>query len=299
VRRPFEPEPLLRESATLALRGRGSACEFAIAPELPLLDGDEGQIGQVIRNLVINASQAMDGTGRVRVSASGRSVRDGEVHALASGTYLTISVADSGPGISEAHRQQIFDPYFTTKSDGRGLGLAVSHSIVSNHGGAITVDSRPGHGAVFVVFLPVAKRGQVPSVPPTPRLVPGRGRILIMDDEESVRQVAGKIVSTLGYEVAYARDGGEALASWLQAREDGNPFAAVIMDLTVPGGMGGREAIRELLAIDPDAKAIVSSGYSGDPVMANHREHGFSEILAKPYQLADVSRVLSALLRLA
>jgi len=297
VRRPFEPEPLLRESAILALRGRGSACEFAIAPGLPLLDGDEGQIGQVIRNLVINASQAMQGTGTVRLGASACSVRDREVHALAPGTYVTISVADSGCGISEANRQQIFDPYFTTKSDGRGLGLAVSHSIVSNHGGAITVESRPGHGAVFVVFLPTAKQVQAPTSPPTPQLLPGHGRVLIMDDEEGVRQVAGKIVSALGYEAAYARDGGEALASWRQAQQDGAPFAAVIMDLTVPGGMGGREAMRELLAIDPDAKGIVSSGYSGDPVLANYREHGFSEILAKPYRLADVSRVLSAVLR--
>ena len=294
VRKPFGPEPLLRESATLALRGRGSACEFAMAPDLSPLDGDEGQIGQVIRNLVINASQAMNGTGTVVVSAENRGLREGDVHLLPAGAYVTISVTDSGYGIREEHRQRIFDPYFTTKSDGRGLGLAVSHSIVTNHAGAISVDSQPGRGTRFTVYLPVARRTEMSAAPSTPGPVRGRGRVLIMDDEDSVRQVCGKIVSVLGYEVAFARDGREAIASWQRAREEGQPFDVAIMDLTVPGGMGGREAARELLAIDADAKVIVSSGYSEDPVMAHHRDHGFSDVLAKPYRVADVSRVLSA-----
>ncbi len=297
VRKPFHPEPLIRESTTLALRGRASASEFNIAPDLALVDGDEGQIGQVIRNLVINASQAMNGGGTVLVSAENRVVRAGGMHGLAAGRYVVLSVADRGDGISEEHRLRIFDPYFTTKRDGRGLGLAVSHSVVSNHHGTITVDSQVGHGSVFTVYLPAAASNTVAPEEAAAEIVCGRGRILIMDDEESVRQISGKIVRALGYEAAFARDGREAIDCWREARATGRPFDVAIMDLTVPGGMGGREAIGELLAFDPEAKAVVSSGYCQDPVMANYRDYGFRDVLAKPYSVLDVSRALSALLR--
>ena len=297
VRKPFHPEPLIRESTTLALRGRSSACEFQIAPDLALVDGDEGQIGQVLRNLVINASQAMPSGGTVKVSAGTRMVRDGEVHTLVGGAYVTVAITDQGVGISAEHRLRIFDPYFTTKRDGRGLGLAVSHSVVASHHGAITVDSQLGQGSVFTVYLPVALADTSLPQATRPEIVRGRGIVLIMDDEESVRQIAGKIVRALGYEAAFASDGREAIDRWQAARAKGQPFDVAIMDLTVPGGMGGREAIRELLTMDPDAKAVVSSGYCQDPVMANFRDHGFRDVLAKPYSVLDVSRALSALLR--
>ena len=297
VRKLFHPESLIRESTTLALRGRASTCEFTIVPDLALVDGDEGQIGQVIRNLVINASQAMNDGGIVRVSTDCREIRAGQVHGLAARKYLVLAVADRGVGISEEHRLRIFDPYFTTKRDGRGLGLAVSHSIVENHHGAITVDSQLGQGSVFTVYLPAAEGEAALPLAATAEIVRGRGRVLIMDDEESVRQIAGKIVRALGYEAAFARDGREAIACWQTARTKGQPFDVAIMDLTVPGGMGGREAMRELLALDANAKAVVSSGYCQDPVMANFRDYGFRDVLAKPYNVLDVSRALSALLR--
>ena len=297
VRKPFHAEPLIRESTTLALRGRASTCEFKIAPDLAPVDGDEGQIGQVLRNLVLNASQAMEGGGTARVSAQNRKIRDGEVHLLAAGNYLAVAIADSGVGISEEHRLRIFDPYFTTKRDGRGLGLAVSHSVVTNHRGAITVDSQVGQGAVFTVYLPAASSDAIVPHPTAAEIVRGRGLVLIMDDEESVRQIAGKIVRALGYEAAFACDGREAIDRWREARAKGQPFDVAIMDLTVPGGTGGREAVRELLAIDPESKAVVSSGYCQDPVMANFRDYGFRDVLAKPYNVLDVSRVLSALLK--
>jgi PAS domain S-box-containing protein len=297
VRKPFQPEPLIRESTTLALRGRASASEFRISPDLAPVDGDEGQIGQVIRNLVINASQAMNGSGTVLVSAENRAIRAGEMHALAAGNYVALAIADSGVGIPAEYRLRIFDPYFTTKRDGRGLGLAVSHSVVTNHRGAITVDSQEGQGSIFTVYLPIAEGASIGPQAATAALVSGRGRILIMDDEESVRQVAEKIVRSLGYDAASARDGREAIDCWREARAKGQPFDVAIMDLTVPGGMGGCEALRELLAIDPEAKAVVSSGYCQDPVMANYRDYGFADVLAKPYNVLDVSRTLSALLR--
>ena len=296
VRKPFQPEPLIRESTTLALRGRSSACEFEIAPDLAMVDGDEGQIGQVLRNLVINASQAMPSGGTIEVSAKNRRVRDGQVHTLAGGTYATVAIADHGAGISEEHRLRIFDPYFTTKREGRGLGLAVSHSVVANHHGAITVDSQIGRGSVFTVYLPIAQGDTNLTLTTKPEIVRGRGLVLIMDDEDSVRQIARKIVRALGYDASLACDGREAVVLWQEARLKGRPFDVAIMDLTVPGGMGGCEAMRELLTIDPDAKAVVSSGYCQDPVMANFRDHGFRDVLAKPYSVLDVSRALSKLL---
>jgi CheY-like chemotaxis protein len=175
--------------------------------------------------------------------------------------------------------------------------LAVCHSIVTGHGGVITVDSRLGRGTVFTVYLPASSASDVDAPAPAAGIVPGRGRILIMDDEDSVRQVASKMIALLGYESAGARDGNEAIAMWQRARAESNPFDLAIMDLTVPGGLGGREATRRLLELDPGAKVVVSSGYSDDPVMASYREHGFGDVLAKPYRVADVSRVLAALLR--
>lgn len=296
VRRPFPPEALLRESASLALRGRATSSELHIQPDLRSIDGDEGQIAQVVRNLVLNASQAMEGSGTVVIRAENRQLRHDELHGLAAGHYVAIAISDRGCGISEEHRSRIFDPYFTTKRDGRGLGLAVSHSVVNNHKGTIQVASRPGGGAVFTVLLPAVDGVPASREQAAPTLGVGRGRILLMDDEESVRQIGARMATALGYDVAVAREGGEAVAMWRRAREQGEPFKLAIMDLTVLGGMGGQEAMRELLALEPGARVVVSSGYSHDPVMANFRQHGFREVLAKPYSVSEMSRVLSAVL---
>jgi PAS domain S-box-containing protein len=296
VRRTLHLAGLIRESAILALRGSGTACEFAIAAELWPIEADEGQIGQVINNLVINASQAMAGGGIVRVAAGNAVVSRTEHLALADGKYVTISVSDKGAGIPEEHRTRVFDPYFTTKQEGSGLGLAVCYSIVLNHGGAITVDSKPGDGSLFTVYLPATDKAVAEKQETGPELVPGSGRILVMDDEEMVRTVAGEILRALGYEVATARDGREAIGLYQRSMQEGRPFDALIMDLTIPGGMGGREAIRELIAIDPNVRAIVSSGYHDDPIMANYREYGFRDVIAKPYDAATLSKALARII---
>ncbi len=286
----------MRESAALALRGCTSTCEIRISGGLLPVYGDEGQIGQVIRNLVINASQAMEDGGVVFLTAEQKAVKADEVASLTEGAYWVLTVADHGSGIPKDIRSRIFDPYFTTKRDGRGLGLAVCHSIMAGHGGTITVSSRVGGGTAFTVYLPVARDGTpVPAVSGT-AIARGHGRVLIMDDEDVVRRVASKIVTALGYEVAVASDGRDAIEKWQRGREGGLPFDVVIMDLTVPGGVGGREAMRELLALDPKVKAIVSSGYSDNPVMANYREYGFCDVLGKPYSVADLSRTLASVL---
>ncbi len=293
VRKKFRPGELVRESATLALRGRGSGCELRIAADLRPIEGDEGQIGQVLNNLVLNASQAMAGGGTVVVEVANREVRESDHVPVVEGGYVTIAVADRGAGIPEEHRARIFDPSFTTKQEGSGLGLAVSYAIVSSHGGAITVDSKLGQGSVFTVYLPAATGGESPQPADLPGAVHGQGRVLVMDDEEMVRIIAAKIARSLGYEVESAGDGREAIELWQRAREQGRPFQLVIMDLTVPGGMGGREAAQALLATEPGARVVVSSGYSQDPVVANFREYGFRDTIAKPYSVAEISRVLA------
>jgi PAS domain S-box-containing protein len=297
VRKLFKPDSLIREFAGLALRGRATAREIEIADDLWPVEADEGQLGQVLNNLIINASQAMQNEGTVNITAENRHVRESEVPALAAGEYVAISVADHGTGIPEEHRTRVFDPYFTTKAEGRGLGLAVSYSIVVSHGGAIILDSEVGRGTTFTVYLPGARGASLTPQPDEPEIVRGTGRVLVMDDEALVRDIAGKIIRSLGYEVAFARDGQEAIDVWNKARVEGQPFDVVVMDLTIPGGMGGRQAIRELLAIDPAARAVVSSGYSQDPIMANYREYGFRDVIAKPYSVVDMSRTLAAVVR--
>jgi two-component system cell cycle sensor histidine kinase/response regulator CckA len=296
VRRTLHLAGLIRESATLALRGSGTACEFMIAADLWPIEADEGQIGQVINNLVINASQAMAGGGTVRVAAGNTVVSGTERLALADGKYVTIAVLDKGAGIPEEHRSRVFDPYFTTKQEGSGLGLAVCYSIVLNHGGVITVDSKPGDGSLFTVYLPATDRAVVMQPETGPELVAGSGRVLVMDDEEMVRSVAGEIIRALGYEVVTARDGREAVELYRRSMQEGRPFDVLIVDLTIPGGMGGRDAIRELIAIDPNVRAIVSSGYHDDPIMANYREYGFRDVIAKPYDAATLSKALARIL---
>ncbi len=296
VRRPVAPAAIIRESAALSLLGRGTACDIRTAADLWNIEADEGQIGQVMNNLVINASHAMAGGGTIVITAENRTIKDGELPPIGGGRYVAISVADRGVGISEENRSRIFDPYFSTKEEGSGLGLAVSYAVVKNHGGMITVNSEAGDGAVFTVYLPATDKPVVAPGSPEPALVCGSGRVLVMDDEEIVRNVAGAILGELGYEVGLARDGREAIATYEQAARDGRPFDVVIMDLTVPGGMSGKDAVRELLALDPSARVIVSSGYHQDPVMANYREYGFRDVIMKPYDASGLSRTLARVL---
>ena len=295
VRKVVGLGPSVRASATLALRGRATALDLRVPADLRAVDADEGQIGQVVSNLVLNASQAMAGGGVVVVEGGNRELRRGGRPTLAPGPYVVFSVADSGNGIPAEHLPHIFEPYFTTKQEGSGLGLAVCYSIVANHGGAIDVDSAPGRGSTFTVWLPAAA-GVAEAAPSEPQPVPGTGRVLVMDDEDSVRTTALALLRSLGYQAAGAREGREALRLWQEARERGEPFDLAIMDLTVRGGLGGRETVQELHALDPGAKVIVSSGYHQDPVMSRHREHGFCEALVKPYSVVELSRTLARVL---
>ncbi len=284
---------LVKDSARFALRGSNVTCEFLIPDDLRPVEVDEGQMSQVISNIVINASQAMPEGGTIRIKAENVDIRADASLPLNGGGYIKIDIEDSGVGIPREHLRKIFDPYFTTKQRGSGLGLAVTYSIIRNHDGHISVESCYGKGTVFHIYLPasdkeVAAGEEAEEVP-----VSGKGRILLMDDEEMILDVASQSLRLFGYEVVCARDGSEAVRLYKEAKEEGEGFDAVIFDLIVPGGMGGKEALGELIKTDPDIRAIVSSGYSNDPIMANYRKDGFVDVVTKPYKIDKLISVLN------
>jgi len=287
---------LLRKAAALALTGSRQKCVFWIPDKLRFVRLDRNQFCQVITNLVINAQQAMADRGTVSVEAADVELSQGELPPLPPGPYVRIKVKDSGPGIAPEHLTRLFDPYFSTKEAGHGLGLAVSRSIVIRHGGQITARTLAGQGTTFEIHLPAAPKGDIPEETPPPKVLRGTGRILVMDDEPAVARVLSRILIGLGYDPETAPDGESALAAYANARAAKKPFVLSILDLTVAGGMGGQEMMKHLLELDPEAKAVVSSGYSEDPVMADCAAFGFAGALPKPYIHEEVSAVLDRLL---
>ncbi len=253
---------------------------------------DEGQISQVINNLIINANQAMQEGGIARISAENIKLGATAALPLPPGRYIKLSIADQGGGISKEHLPKIFDPYFTTKEVGSGLGLTSAYSIIKKHDGLITVDSALGAGTTFHIYLPASDQKPSRKSREDLQVIPGKGRILVMDDEVAVRTVLERMLVTLGYEVDFALDGGEALEIFIRRRAAGEKFAALVLDLTIPGGMGGKAVLENLLKIDPGVKAIVSSGYFEDPIMAQFKEYGFRGVIAKPYKISELSEVL-------
>ena len=292
VKRLIALAGIIGEAAGFSLRDSRVLHEIDVPSDLWPVEADEGQVMQVLNNLLINADQAMPTGGIIRISARNITLEPDSGLPLGAGRYVKLSVADEGTGIPADHIARVFDPFFTTKQKGSGLGLAVSYSIIRKHEGLMTVESEPGRGATFHVYLP-ASQGEVSISPRDDQVTRGAGRVLVMDDEEEMRSTTGDMLERLGYTVDHAGDGAEAVAKYQRARDVGLPYDAVIMDLTVPGGMGGKEAVRMLLALDPHAKAIVSSGYSHDPVMADFRAYGFHGMVKKPYRLRDLSEVVA------
>ena len=299
VKKMASIEELFRESAGFTLSGTSVKPRYSFADDLWPVDVDAGQISQVIQNLCLNASQAMPDGGLISIKAENEIITESSAHPLSPGKYLKILFQDTGVGISKKNLARVFDPYFTTKQKGSGLGLATVFSIINNHGGTIQVESELDAGTTFTIYLPAvdaplkdaARTGDQHYA-----AFKGQGRILFMDDEESICEVAGEMLRHMGFEVEFAGHGEEALQKYSAARKNGNPFDAVIMDLTVPGGMGGADAVKKLLEIDPEAKAIVSSGYSNNPVMANYKEYGFIATMSKPFRLKEVGEILATAL---
>jgi PAS domain S-box-containing protein len=283
---------LITESAGFALRGSNVRCVFSFADDLWPVEVDQGQVHQVLHNVIINADQAMPHGGSIHIRAENFSVGAGCPLPLGQGRYIKIAVSDQGCGIPAEHLPKIFDPYFTTKERGSGLGLAIAYAVVTKHEGYITGESEVGAGTTFSIYLPASYRAFSTGQGGEAQPLGGQGKILIMDDEGIVRELVSDMLTSLGYEVAEACDGAEAIALYQSAKETGQAFTAVFLDVTIPGGMGGKEAIATLRAIDPQVKAIVSSGYSDDPMMAGFRQYGFSGVVAKPYTVQRLSDVL-------
>lgn len=299
VKKTMSLGPIMENATRFALSGSRSDCRFALADDLWPVEADEGQIGQVIQNMVLNADQAMPAGGFVTISASNvdRGAAPSSSGVPGPGRWVKIEIKDTGIGIPEEHVQRIFEPYFTTKPTGSGLGLATSYSIVKNHGGMIEVTSVVNQGSFFTIWLP-ASDSAVPASVQTEALVTIRsGRVLVMDDEEVVRDSVGEMLKALGQEVVFANDGASAIEQYCAAQGAGLPFTVVILDATVRGGMSGEEAISRLREIDPGVIAVVSSGYSDDALVSNYAAHGFKAFLQKPYSFDGLRKALSSVMQ--
>jgi PAS domain S-box-containing protein len=291
--RPVAISELLRDAAHLALSGSNCRCECVYPPDLWPVQIHESQICQVIYDVVTNASQSMLSGGVITIQARNQTVQTGGHLALAPGRYIQIEVCDRGVGIPPEHLPRIFDPYFTTKQHGSGLALATAYFIMQRHKGLIQVDSKVGAGTTVQLYLPAAPKPLPAPVEP-PLALPGlNGRVLLMDDESLILNLGAVVLKRLGYDVTLARDGEEAVQRFEEARTAGQPFAIVILDLMVQGGLGGDEALKKLRQLDPAVKAIVSSGYHDDPVIARYQDYGFIGAIMKPYHAADLAKLLS------
>ena len=291
--------PIIENSAKFALSGSRTDYSIENDSELPLVEADEGQISQVIQNIVMNADHAMPMSGTVLINVQNVCAPgEGLPFSLTAGRYIKISIKDNGIGIPEHYLQRIFDPYFTTKDKGSGLGLAASYSIIQNHGGIIDVKSEMGKGSAFSIYMPASDmEEQTIKTVPAALTYTREGRILVMDDEKLVRDTAGAMIKALGHRVEFALNGEEAVDMYREDMSSNKRFDIVIMDLTIRGGMGGKEAMNKLLEVDPDVKAVVSSGYAEDSVISEYAKYGFSAYLKKPYKVETLQNILHDLLR--
>ncbi len=293
VKKTITVEELLQDVVPLALSGSQSASEIIVDGDLWPIEIDEDQIHQAINNMLINADQAMPKGGRITLKAKNLILPPASGVPLLAGKYVRISITDHGIGIAPKDLHKVFDPYFTTKPIGNGLGLTTANKIIKNHQGHITVESQLGQGTTFHVYLPAALESAQPGTARV-AVIPlrGQGRILVMDDEASIREVLDQMLQKLGYEAVCVKDGGQALETYQTARKKNELFDAVILDLTIPGGLGGKETMQLLRQLDPQVRAIVSSGYGDDPIMANYQKYGFQSVIAKPYKISELSLVL-------
>lgn len=299
IKKVVSVRQILEETVPFVLRGSNVSYRIEMSDEELTVAVDEGQLIQAINNIVINASQAMPGGGTITICVDTIACYNPGPSPTNDENYVRLRFTDCGCGISEENLQRIFDPYFTTKVGGSGLGLATSYAIVSKHGGWISAASTVGSGSTFMVLLP-KNDTPLPSCENTESTSAKASRdgasIVVMDDEEIIRDLTHDLLTDLGYQVRTCSDGSELVELYRAALTDGSPYAAVIMDLTIPGGIGGKEAAAQLLALDPAARLIVSSGYSTDPIMSDFASFGFSAVLKKPYDAESLFQVITTVL---
>ncbi len=295
LRRPTDVGQLLRDNVALASAGSHLGIDLDIPSDLWPASVDAGQFGQMVGNLVINAKQATGEGGRLRVLASNVHEQPGGNGAVADQRMVRFDFIDNGAGMPAAIRERVFEPYFTTKIGGSGLGLATAYTICRNHGGRLTCESREGEGTTFTAWFPASNEpAVVPAAAAESARPQGGGRILVLEDEPLVQNFLRRMLTRWGYDVEVVADGRLAVERYVEQMRSGNRFDCLIMDLTIPGGMGGRQAMAEILTHDPRARAIVASGYSDDPTIAHFHDAGFAAALAKPFLPADLARALKA-----
>jgi len=287
---------LISDSTSFSLTGSNVKCKMIAEDKLWSVNIDEGQISQVIQNLVKNADQAMPDGGAITIRIENKIISEEDGLPLKEGKYVRIVIQDQGIGILKKHISKVFDPYFSTKQEGSGLGLAVTYSIVKKHDGYITVKSKQGKGATFLIYLPATEKTISEKKRAKEKPFQSGGRILIMDDEQVVLDVAANMLSLMGYKTEIANDGSEAIAHYIKALNENQPFDLVLLDLTIPGGMGGKETMQQLTKLNPGIKAIVSSGYANDPIMADFECFGFCGVVPKPYNMEELGEALRDLL---
>ena len=287
---------LVRETVETALLGSGITARFLIPYGMNNIEADGTQLRQVINNIIINAREAMPLGGMVSVYIDRFTIGKDNKIPLEQGDYTRIFITDEGRGIPGEVLQRIFDPYFTTKTmgarKGTGLGLAVAYSIVKKHNGCITVESTPGKGTTFHIYLPLPRLAKAVEAQKLPLQKGKKKKILFMDDEKTIRDIAGQIIDRLGYEAVLAENGLEAIELYSKEMSSGDRFEVVILDLTVKAGLGGRETMDELLRIDPGVKAIISTGYTNNPIITQHSDFGFAGAITKPYKAKDLKELL-------
>ncbi|MCD6459451.1 PAS domain S-box protein, partial [bacterium] len=296
VKRVIDISQIIKESCQFYFKKNTVKCIFDIDSHLSNIDADPMQMSQVIQNLIINAEQSMGGKGAIHICVSNTELNYNNPYNLNPGEYVLISVKDEGYGIPKENIEKIFDPYFTTKqrgpAKGSGLGLATCFSIIKKHNGYIFAESEEGKGSCFHILLPASQKEIYEITAPAEELIKGHSTILIMDDEQMVREVMGNMLLCLGYTVEFSKNGKEAIKKYITAKQTGKTFDCVILDLTVSNGMGGKETIKKLIQIDPDINAIVTSGYSNDPIIANYNDFGFNGVIVKPIQITELSNTL-------
>lgn len=297
IKKIINVNDVIRDSVKFTLRDADIECLFEFQGETLLTEVDEGQLSQVINSITLNARQAMPDGGTIKISTGHVGNGNEFVETLSICSYVVITIEDHGSGIPEKYINRVFDPYFTTKEDGHGLGLATSYSIVKKHDGIITVESELEKGTKFTIYLPASDNLKTPGTEVLNNKLTGSGRILVMDDEKGIRDVLDAILTKIGYTVDTVKDGYEAVEHYKNAIAISRPYDAVVLDLTIPGSMGGEETIKELFNIDPDVKAIVSSGYSNDPIMSDYKKYGFLGCVTKPYRLVELKEILTDIIK--
>jgi two-component system, cell cycle sensor histidine kinase and response regulator CckA len=293
VKRLTSIQSILKETSLFSLRGTNIECKFRISDNLWTVEVDIGQISQVFNNIVINSRQAMEAGGILDVSAENIHVENDDESFIRQGDYVKISFKDTGTGIPSEHIQHVFDPFFTTKEKGSGLGLATSYSIIKRHGGYITLESYIDEGTTFYIYLPALKRASSSICNNVGNeLLRGTGRVLVLEDQVYIRETLKNMLTILGYEGVFSSRGEETIRLYEKTFPRNKPFDLVLMDITIKGGLGGEETLERLLRIDPEVRAIVSSGYSNHPVVANYKIYGFKNVIRKPFTLYELSKVL-------